>query len=133
MNAGQQLYPILKTIVGEQVYQVIKRTRTNADGQPLPDAVPYVVYAPISTVPETSQQGYAGFDWTRVQIDVYHNNYDALDAVVNEIITAIDKNIRPSELGTRQHLYDAETELFRQSFDYEFFTDLVRYPPPPTP
>lgn len=124
MNAGQQLYPILKGLVDGEVHQVMRLPKTDATGKPLPPKLPYIVYTPVTTTPETSQYGYTGYDWSRVQIDVYHSSYDKCDALSNQVIIAINKNIRPSELGSRQHLYDNDSKLWRQSFDYEFFTEI---------
>lgn len=119
MNAGQQLFPILSPFVGGRVFQLIRR-ETATDKR-----VPYIVYTPIFSTPETAINGYTGHDWTRVQIDIYGNDYDALDALTNQVITAIDSNIKPSYLTSRQQLYDADGDLFRQSIDYEFPTDLL--------
>ena len=123
MNAGQQLYPVIKDIVDGRVYQR-KRPETAKDKR-----TPYVVYNRATGTPETSQYGYTGHDWTRTQIDVYHDDYDELDNVVNQIKIAITQNIRPCDIGTSQDLDDAESELYRQSFDVEFFTEI----PTPTP
>lgn len=115
MNAGQQLYPILSPLVYGRVYQLIRREGADAK-------TPYIVYTPVSANPTTSQDGFTGYEWVRVQIDIYHDDYDELDSLADAVIDAINTNIRPSELSGRQHLYDADSDLFRQSIDYEFFT-----------
>lgn len=117
MNAGQQLYPILKDLVGGRVYQVVRREGADS-------TTPYIVYTPVTANPETSLDGYTGYDWSRVQIDIYHDDYDELDSIANQTIIAITTQIRPSEMGNRQHLYDNDSDLFRQSFDVEFFTEI---------
>lgn len=118
MNAGSILYPALKNLVDGRVFQ-IQRLETAKDKR-----TPYIVYTPTTTTPESSQDGYTGYDWSRVQIDVYHSNYDQLDAVVEKILIAIATNIRPCDIGSRQNLYDSDSGLFRQSFDVEFFTEI---------
>lgn len=118
-NAGQQLYPILSQIFGKtRVFQLVRRETATDKG------LPYVVYTPVTTDPETSQDGYTGYDWSRVQIDIYHDSYDKLDSVAIQAIIAITGKIRPCEIGSRQHLYDNDSGLFRQTFDVEFFTEI---------
>ena len=129
MNAGQQLNPILKDLVSGEVYQVVRLPKTDVTGKIIAPQVPYIVYIPITTTPETSQYGYTGHDWSRVQIDIYHSSYDKCDDLANQVIIAINNHIQPSEMGNRQHLYDNDTKLWRQSFDVEFFTEI----PTPTP
>lgn len=124
MNAGQQLYPILSPLVDGRVYQLIRREGADA-------TTPYIVYTPVSADPTTSQDGFTGYEWVRAQIDIYHDDYDELDSLADAVIDAINTNIRPSELSGRQHLYDADSELYRQSIDYEFFTKANKPNPQP--
>lgn len=124
MNAGQQLYPILSPLVDGRVYQLIRREGADA-------TTPYIVYTPVSADPTTSQDGFTGYEWVRTQIDIYHDDYDELDSLADAVIDAINTHIRPSELSGRQHLYDADSELYRQSIDYEFFTKANKPNPQP--
>ena len=79
MNAGQQLYPILKDLVDGRVYQLVRREGADTD-------TPYIVYTPISTVPENVLDGYLGYESSRIQIDIYHDDYDELDTVADNVI-----------------------------------------------
>ena len=120
MTAGQRLCPILNPLFDNRVY-VSKRM----DGQD--SGVPYVIYTQITGNPETSQDGYTGHDWVRVQIDIYAEYEDEADSLENQTKILIAKNIKPCEINTTQHLTDGD--LYRRSFDVEFFTEI----PTPTP
>ena len=120
MNAGQRLCPILNPLFDNRVY-VSKRM----DGQD--SVVPYAIYNQITGNPETSQDGYTGHDWVRVQIDIYAEYENEADNLENQAKVLIATKIKPCEIGTTQHLTDGE--LYRRSFDVEFFTEI----PTPTP
>lgn len=118
MNAGQQLYPILKELVAGRVYQLVRREGADM-------TLPYIVYSPISSVPENDLDGYTGHESARIQIDIYHDDYDELDVLTDNVIATINNNIQPSEYQGRRHLYESEDDLFRQSIDYEFWTKTI--------
>lgn len=117
MNAGQRLFPILKELVDGRVYQLVRRE----NAKPI---LPYIVYQPISSVPENYIGGYTGHESVRIQIDIYHNNYDKLDSLADNVIAMIDRHIKPSEYQGRRQLYESDSDLFRQSIDYEFWTKI---------
>lgn len=114
MNAGQQLYPILKELVDGRVYQLVRRQGADT-------TLPYIVYTPISTLPVNCLDGYTGHESARMQIDIYHDDYDELDKLADKVIATINETIKPSEYQGRRQLYESESDLFRQSIDFEFW------------
>ena len=84
-------------------------------------ANPYIIYTPIDTIPDSTMDGFSGHEYARVQIDIYHEDYDALDTLANQVIETIQTNIRPSEFLNRQHLID-DSGLYRQSMDWQLWT-----------
>lgn len=118
MNVGERLYPVVKDLLDNRVFQII-RPETAVD-----KTTPYLIYTPIASTPEMSQSGYTGYDWFRTQIDIYHDDFDELDSLVAQVLSQISQQIRPCDIGSRQYLHDHESLLYRQSFDIEFFTQI---------
>ena len=118
-NAGQRLSPLLNPLFDNRVYPTKRMEGQDSD-------VPYAIYTQTTGNPETSQDGYTGYDWVRVQIDIYAEYENEADSLENEVKNLIATQIRPSEIGTTQHLTD--DDLYRRSFDVEFFTEI---PTPP--
>jgi len=113
MIAGERLYPLLGMLVDGRVYPMI-----------VPESVsqscPYIVWQIISSQPETTYDGDTGHEWIRIQIDIYHDNYDECVQLSHDVVGILDRNIQPSLYDGTQQLYDHETKLFRQSIDFEF-------------
>ena len=84
-------------------------------------ANPYIIYSKVSSIPDTTMDGFSGHEYARVQIDIYHDDYDELDILANTVIDTIQTNINPSEFLTRQHLID-DSGLYRQSIDWQLWT-----------
>lgn len=117
MNVGERLFPIIGSLVNDEIYPLIRPE--TAKGKP-----PYIIYTPISSQSENSLDGFLGHEYAQIQIDIYHSDYDELDRLTHQVIKAINDNITPSEFLGRQHLYDDDSELFRQSLDYQFWTSI---------
>ncbi len=113
MNAGTQIFKIMGDLVGGRVFPLI-RPETAADD------TPYIIYTPISSQPINSLDGFLGHEYTQVQIDVYHTDYDELDSLVNQVIDKF-RELNSSEFLGRQQLYD-DSGLYRQILEVQFFT-----------
>lgn len=118
MIAAERLYPLLNGLVGGKMYPLV--VPENKDSNP-----PYLVYQTISESPENSQDGYMGHSWVRVQIDLYHDNYDACLNLRNNVISTIDNNIALREFYGSTESHDHESQLFRQSIDYGFWQTMT--------
>lgn len=114
MNAGQQLYPILSPLVDGRMFPM--RRWEGADS-----ANPYIIYSKVSSIPDSTMDGFSGHEYVRVQIDIYHEDYDELDALAIQVIDAINTGIPLSEFLNRQHLID-DSGLYRQSMDWQLWT-----------
>lgn len=84
-------------------------------------ATPYVIYSKVSSIPDNTMDGFSGHEYARVQIDIYHDDYDALDTLANQVIETIQTNIPRAEFLNRQHLID-DSGLYRQSMDWQLWT-----------
>ncbi|MCK6052505.1 DUF3168 domain-containing protein [Moraxella osloensis] len=115
MNLGQQLYPILSPLVGGRVFPM--QRWEGADS-----ANPYIIYSKVSSIPDNTMDGFSGHEYVRVQIDIYHEDYDELDALAIQVIDAISTGIPLSEFLNRQELPDDDTGLYRQSMDWQLWT-----------
>lgn len=114
MNVGQQLYPILNPLVLGRVFPL---QRWNGASK----STPYIIYTPIDSIPDNTMDGFSGHEYARVQIDIYHDNYDQLDVLANKVIDEISKKIPQAEFLNRQHLID-DSGLYRQSMDWQLWT-----------
>ena len=114
MNVGQQLYPILNPLVSGRVFPL---QRWNGASK----STPYIIYTPIDSIPDNTMDGFSGHEYARVQIDIYHDNYDKLDILANQVIDEISKKIPQAEFLNRQHLID-DSGLYRQSMDWQLWT-----------
>lgn len=115
MNAGEQICPILDPFVNQRCYPLQR-----LDGEDT--ATPYIVYTPIDSIPDTTMDGFSGHEYTRVQIDIYHHHYDQLDVLANQVIAVIQNQIPRAEFLNRQHLIDNDSQLYRQSMDWQLWT-----------
>ncbi|AKI27757.1 DUF3168 domain-containing protein [Moraxella catarrhalis] len=111
MNASRIIYEKLAPLVDSRVYPLF-----------VPESVgqrpPYIVYQTISTQPDNTLDGITGHEWINIQIDVYHNDYDDMLALTDQVISVLD-NIKPSEYGGCQYLY--EDGLYRSLIEYGFW------------
>lgn len=115
MNAGQQLYPILSPLVDGRVFPMQRWEGADSNQ-------PYIIYTPIDTIPDSTMDGFSGHEYARVQIDIYHHHYDQLDVLANQVIAAIQNQIPRAEFLNRQHLIDNDSQLYRQSMDWQLWT-----------
>lgn len=113
MIAGVQLVQTLGSLVNARIYPMIIREHDDA-------TAPYIIYQTISSVSEITNDGITGHEWVRVQIDVYHDDAYQCTLLANKVINAINDQIQHSIYGGQQQMYDAASDLFRQSIDYEF-------------
>lgn len=116
MIAGAQLYPILSPLVDSEIYPLF--APEPPDGQER--KTPYIVWQVISSQPENTYDGITGHEWVRVQIDVYDKSYDNCVQLSHNVVSALDRHIKPSVYDGTQQLYDKDAKLFRQSIDFEF-------------
>lgn len=114
MKAGDRLYPLLGPLVGDRIYPMI--APESAD-----QTRPYIIWQIISAYAETTPDGVTGHEWVRVQIDVYHDDYDDCTDLAHKVIGFISDNINPSQYNNSQQSYETESKLFRQSLDVEFW------------
>ena len=114
MKAGDRLYALLGPLVDGRIYPMI--ATESAD-----QTRPYIIWQIISSQPEVTDDGVTGHEWVRVQIDVYHDDYDECTDLAHKVIGSISDNIHPSEYENSQQSYETESKLFRQSLDVEFW------------
>lgn len=117
MNASQILFKKLSPIFNGKVYPMaVPETQDNT--------LPYAVYNIISTAPDNSLDGITGHEWARVQIDIYHNDYDELLTLNSKVISELN-TITPSIYGGTQLLtennHSSSALLFRAMIEYEFW------------
>ncbi|MDO4895015.1 hypothetical protein [Moraxella sp.] len=112
MHAGEIIYPILAPLFDDKVYPLL-----------VPESVintsPYAVYTPISAVASQSLDGHMGDEWVRVQIDVYHHDYDELLDLSSKVTHALN-----TQLGLKifsNYRQSIDDRLFRVSLDVEFW------------
>ena len=111
MNASEQIYTLLSPRVDGRVYPLfIPETQQIA--------LPYIVYQPISTLPENTLDGTTGHEWVSMQIDVYCDDYDELLALSRQVINEL-ATIKPSSYDGRQILYD--DALYRAIIEFGFW------------
>lgn len=114
MIAGQIIYTLLKPLVGDRIYPlIVPESQSNES--------PYIVYQVISSQPQNTLDGTTHHEWVRVQIDIYHKNYDACAQLSHDVVATLDQNIQISIYDGTQQLYENDTRLFRQSIDIEFW------------
>lgn len=112
MYAGQILYPILSPLVDDKVYPLIVPELTV-------NTPPYVVYTPVSAVAEQTFDGHTGDEWVRVQIDIYHKDYDELLTLSATIIQTLNQALSLKVFSNNSQSID--DGLFRISLDVEFW------------
>ena len=113
MIAGVQLVQTLGSLVNARIYPMIIREHDDA-------TAPYIIYQTISSVSEITNDGITGHEWVRMQIDVYHDDAYQCTLLANKVINAIIDQIQHSIYGGQEQMYDAASDLYRQSIDYEF-------------
>lgn len=117
MNASQTLFEKLSPILGGRIYPLL--APETADTHP-----PYAVYTLVSSTPDTVLDGITGFDWVRMQVDIYHSDYDELLTTAKDCVLALN-TIVPSVYGGTTFLTDQDISqtkpLFRAMIEYEFW------------
>lgn len=114
MIAAVQLEAVLNSLVGNRVYADVATEHDDS-------TLPYITYTDVSTVPENTLDGYTGHEWVRMQIDVWHDDKYQGILLANKVINAINSNIHPSIYGGKTGMYDADSKLYRQLIEYEFW------------
>ncbi|PLT23760.1 tail completion protein gp17 [Psychrobacter sp. MES7-P7E] len=114
MIASVQLVQTIGLLVNGRIYPL--RIDENEDSAP-----PYIIYQEVSSQPEITDDGITGHEWTRMQIDVYHPDKYKVRLLANKVVNTINDQIKPSIYDGQQQMYDASSELYRQSIDYEFW------------
>lgn len=110
MNASTLIYTALSPLVAGQVYpHLIPET---ADDTP-----PYIIYQIVSTLPITTLDGITHHERVRVQIDVYHDDYDGLLALYGQVLDKFDQLPMSEHDGTH---FSVDEGLYRASIDVFF-------------
>ena len=112
MLANQTIHRLLGSLVDKRIYPMIAPENTTT---------PYIVWQVISAQPQNTLDGTTHHEWVRVQIDIYHKNYDACVQLSHDVVATLDQNIQISIYDGTQQLYENDTRLFRQSIDIEFW------------
>ncbi|MFB6349288.1 DUF3168 domain-containing protein [Moraxella sp. ZJ142] len=111
MNASEQVYTLLADLVNQQVFPLF----INENQSVTP---PYIIYQPITTTPDNTLDGVTGHEWVRMQIDIYHDDYDELLTLTSQVIAQLD-TIKPSNYESSQIIY--EDDLYRHVIEYGFW------------
>lgn len=111
MNASEKIYSLLSGLVDGRVYPLFVP-------ESAPTADSYIVYQIINTTPDNTLDGVTGHEWVRVQIDVYHDDYDEMLSLSARAIGRLD-GISPSNYLGVQHQFDAGQ--YRAIIEYEFW------------
>lgn len=114
MIAGIRIVELLSGLVDNRVYP--KYITEHQDS-----TLPYIIYQTISNVPDDSMDGVSGHEWVRVQIDVYHDNYDDGINLANDAVEILNNNIKPMVYGGMTEPDEPDQSIYRQSFDIEFW------------
>ncbi len=118
MDAYEILYPTLAPLVNKKAYP--NKVPEQADGKTL--QAPYIVFSEIDADPDESLDEYLGEDWTRVQIDVYHNTKSQCKPLVRQVVAALKSKL-PCQHVAKRYMNDESTDnLARYSLDFEFWT-----------
>ena len=122
-------------IAGVLLYQLLSPLVTNEDGSGrvypkyAPEGqtvtLPYIIYRTISNLPDDSMDGVSGHEWVRVQIDIYHDNYDDGINLANNAVDVLNANIKPMVYHGMTEPDEPDPTIYRQSFDVEFWQDRV--------
>lgn len=110
MNASIQLYNALQHLSDGRVYPLI--VPENAINTP-----PYIVYTPVSSVPVHTLDGITHNTRERMQVDIYHYDYDELIPLSVAVLDALD-GLPMSEIESIS--YSVDDGLFRGSVDVLF-------------
>ena len=113
MNASEIIYQTLSQIVDGKAYPLFVPESDSL-------SVPYLVYTPVSSVPVQTLDGISGDEWVRVQIDIYHSDYDVLLSLHNQAISALHNKISLKVFGTSNQSVD--DGLYRMMFECEFWS-----------
>lgn len=113
-QASIQLFNLLGPLVGDRIYP-----RVVPEGYE--DQAPYIIYQRISAQPEITLDGFSGYEWVSMQIDIYHDNDYAAELLANQVIHKINTQIEASIYDTRRQGQDPDTGLYFESVDYEFW------------
>lgn len=110
MHASEMIYQKLSALFDGRIYPIVATEHADS-------TTPYAVYHIVASEPLNTFDGYTGHDWVRVQIDIYHDDYDALLACVNDTTTALHPFYY---LGTTYH---NDGTLYRAIVEYKLWQD----------
>lgn len=116
MKAGKALYNILTNTSAVTSYVSTRISPLKSDNTA---DMPYVVYEQVSLVPTIEKDGPSKLDVVRLQVNIIHNNYDALSDVANTIRTALERKVAGSYGGVNVQsiVFDNESELYNDNID----------------
>lgn len=110
MHASETLYNRLSALFDGRVYPIVATEHADT-------AVPYAIYHTIASEPLNTIDGYTGHDFVRVQIDIYHSDYDDLLHCVDNTTQALNNFLY---LGTT---YTSDGTLYRAIVEYKLWQD----------
>ncbi len=90
------------------------------------DIGPFIVYFKVSTNPADSKDGPSKLDTLRVQVSIFHNDYDALEDLAGKVRTALDRysgpvggvEVQSIRFIDENELRDPDTDYFHTAQDY---------------
>lgn len=110
MNASELTYQALSPLVDNRVYPLFVPELAD-------EMTPYIVYSQVSSTPYTTIDGITHHERVRMQIDIYHDDYDSALALSTDVLDALDA-IASSQHESTQ--YTAEGGLYRAIIEYSF-------------
>lgn len=93
--------------------RIFPAPRSDADNQ----AIPYISYQTISSVPVNTLDGYTGHDRLRVQVDVHTDTLSDAELLMHRVKNALNNSAGSPQLDTVSTNRDPETRLWRASLD----------------
>lgn len=110
MNASELTYQALSPLVDNRVYPLFVPELAD-------EMTPYIVYSQVSSTPYTTIDGITHHERVRIQVDIYHDDYDSALALSTDVLDALDA-IASSQHESTQYI--AEGGLYRAIIEYSF-------------
>lgn len=116
MKAGKALYNILTNNTAVTNYVSTRIAPLKAYNL---DTFPYVVYEQVSLTPTIEKDGASKLDIVRLQVNILHNDYDALSNVADAIRAALERKASGTYGGVNVNsiVFDNESEMYNDNVD----------------
>lgn len=112
-------YPLLKADAAVQALLGASPRAYPFGEAPQNVAPPYAVWQRVTGLPLNTLDGRPVLESQRLQFDCYASTAAAADAVARAVIGALE--LSGHRVADNGQTRDAETRLYRNSFDFEFF------------